>query len=112
MPSKMPTEGTEMLCLHPPKRLFRLRLRRCGGNTGQQHLQRGPTGTNGDQQPSNPSNPQQLRYPHLRAVAQSHAALNQPLVVIGLGADRRHRASPGGQRTGHRPPGKEEVGNR
>jgi hypothetical protein len=51
----MPTEGTEMLCLHPPKRLFRLRLRTCGGNTGQQHLQRGPTGTNGDQQPSNPS---------------------------------------------------------
>jgi hypothetical protein len=27
----------------------------CGGNTGQQHLQRGPTGTNGDQPPSNPS---------------------------------------------------------
>ena len=27
----------------------------CGGNTGQQHLQSGPTGTNEDQQPSNPS---------------------------------------------------------
>ena len=27
MPSRMPTEGTEMLCLHPPKGLFRLRLR-------------------------------------------------------------------------------------
>ncbi len=57
MPSRMPTEGTKMLCLHPPKRLFRLRLRTCGGNTGQEHLQRGPTGTNEDQQPSNPSNP-------------------------------------------------------
>ncbi len=53
--SKMPTEGTEMLCLHPPNRLFRLRLRTCRGNTDQQHLQRGPTGTNGDQLPSNPS---------------------------------------------------------
>jgi len=27
----------------------------CGGNTGQQHLQSEPTGTNEDQQPSNPS---------------------------------------------------------
>jgi hypothetical protein len=34
MPSKMPTEGTEMLCLHPLNRLSRLRRGTCGGNTG------------------------------------------------------------------------------
>ncbi len=53
---KTPAEGTETLYLHPPKRLSRLTRGTNGGNTGQQHLQRGPTWTKGDQPPSNTSN--------------------------------------------------------
>ncbi len=52
-PSKMPTEGTEMIWLHPLTRLSRMMRGTCGGNTDQQHLQKGPTGTNGDHPPSN-----------------------------------------------------------
>jgi hypothetical protein len=84
MPSKMPTEGTERLCLHPLNRLSRLMRGTCGGNAMANNISReDPTGpTEINHQVTHPSK----KYRELQLSNKSYGYHHLP-------AEKRSRAT-------------------